>query len=84
MSEIWSLKVSWSTDMSPTPLFSLAADRWVTARMSMGVEGVYPGWWGMGWVGGVLYRYPAQPSQIPVFSHILALRPYLRPNKGNS
>ena len=44
-----------------------------------GVPGV-----GMTGVAGGLYRYPTHPYHIPVFSHILALRPYLRPNEGNS
>ena len=39
-----------------------------------GVPGV-----GHGWVVGGLYRYPTPPSHIPIFSHILALRPYPRP-----
>ena len=44
---------------------------------------VYPGWWDEGWSGRVLYRYPGPPSQIPIFNHILRLRPYPRPCKGN-
>ena len=44
--------------------------------------GVYPG--GRVGPGGVLYRYPVPGSHIPIFSHILALRAYPRPNEGNS
>ena len=67
----------------------MAADRaeqpWSTVALG-GVPGVVGlgGWLGgyTGWVGGVLYRYPAsRPSQDPYLVY-LALRPYLRPNEG--
>ena len=48
------------------------------------VAGVYPGWWELGWVGGVLYRYPAQTLPGPRYSSYLALRPYPRPNEAFS
>ena len=35
-----------------------------------------------GWRGG-LYRYPTQAILGPIFSHILALEAYPRPNEGN-
>ena len=37
---------------------------------------------GDGWVLGGLYRVPTRPVPVPVFSHILALRPYPRPYEG--
>ena len=62
--------------MSPTALFLLAALPAVTARMSTGtggrgggVPGVVEDW--VGWEGYTGYYPPA--SQIPIFSHILAL-----------
>ena len=45
-------------------------------------EGVYPGWGGTGVVGRVLYRYPSPSLPGPIFSHILASRPYPRPYEG--
>ena len=73
------LKVSWSTDMSPTTSFSLAAlpvhpcsQRYGTARWGGGVPGVGY-WWVGGW--GAIPGTHLQPSQGPIFSHILALSP---------
>ena len=48
-----------------------------------GREGV-PGVWDWGGPGGVLYRVLPSTPPGPIFSHILALRPYLRPYEGNS
>ena len=84
MSEILVLKVSWATDLSPTASFSLADGRCgarYTARV--GREGV-PGVWDGGWVLEGLYRVPTSTLQDPIFSHILASGPYLRPNEGKS
>ena len=56
----------------------------MTACMSTGVAGVYPGWWDRGGPGGVLYRVPTRTLLGPIFSHILSLRAYPRPNEGKS
>ena len=44
-----------------------------------GVPGVGYGWVG---TGRVLYRYTTRDPPGPIFSHILSLRPYLRPNEA--
>ena len=52
--EIWTLKVSWLTDMSPTTIFTQRTCPCgsVPGRaLPVGVAGVYPGW-GEDWVGG--------------------------------
>ena len=59
MSEIWSLKESWSTDMSPTTTLHSAAHAGHagdSAEEGRGVPGVVEELGG--WVEG-LYRYPA-------------------------
>ena len=67
--EIRTDKESWSTDMSPTTLFTPWDDpctRGWTCPASVVGEGVYPGWWV--WVGGregaIPVPYP-QPSRDP-------------------
>ena len=75
-------EVSWSTDMSPTTYFSLGYDPCgsvASQALPVGVAGgCTRGGAGLG-TGRVLYRVLPSPSQIPVFSHILRLRPYPRP-----
>ena len=39
---------------------------------------------GTGWVVGGAIPVPTRYPYLPVFSHILALRPYPRPNEGIS
>ena len=59
MSEIYVLKESWSTDMSPTAVFTQPAVRVQHADGAGGQlsgRGVYPGWCTGGCLGGVLYR----------------------------
>ena len=46
-----------------------------------GVPGVWDDGRLGGWSGG-LYRYPTRPVPRTHISHILALRPYPRPNEG--
>ena len=77
-------KESWATDLSPTTL--LLCHDWVrqcSEQRRHGGRCTRGGWGPGGWPGG-LYRYPGPPSHIPIFSHILSLRPYLWPNEGNS
>ena len=82
MSENKGLKVSCWTDMSPTALFGHGGSTSAGAAGTMGEGGVYPGWWDEGGYLGGLYRYPGLPSQGPIFSLYLALRPYLWPNEA--
>ena len=65
MSEKWTNKESWSTDMSPTTIFSRCSTASHATDVQHGWEGGVPGVWDDGWVGGVLYRYPPQPLQDP-------------------
>ena len=67
--------MSCPTDLSPTTLFSLGADRWVTARVSMGWGGGVPGVW-EDWVGREGYT-GTQPSPVPgpVFKDIPQISP---------
>ena len=78
-------KVSWSTDMSPTTSFSLAALPVYPLTGLAVLSLVYPGW-GMRvgtWEGYTGYYPPSsQDPYLVIFHHILALRPYLRPNEG--
>ena len=69
MSQIWATKESWSTDMSPTALFFLAAlpYPWFRVVRQCGYgAGVSPGW-GMagGWVGGLYRVLPSTLIQDP-------------------
>ena len=68
--EISGLKVSWPTDMSPTTIFSLGTDRWVTARMSTGGGRGVPGVWDVvgAWEGYT--GTPPAPSQDPYLVYI--------------
>ena len=80
--EKWTLKETWSTDMSPTTIFTqrhrLRAVRLVHRGLGQGcTRGM-----GYGRVGGGLYRYPTRTPPGPIFSLYLAQRPYLRPNEG--
>ena len=62
-----------------------ASTRAAAVQCGSGMVGgeVYPGWgMGLGGSGGVLYRYPGPATPGPIFSHILALEPYPRPNEG--
>ena len=80
--EIWADKESWSTDLSPTTIL-LCVSMTVSAehaagRAGRGVPGV-----GTGRVGGRAIPVPHRTLPGPVFSHILASRPYPRPYEGN-
>ena len=77
-------KESWSKDLSPTACFTQPD----SARVSHGDAGrgegctrgsAVAGWGGEGYTG----THPA-PVPDPRISHILALRPYPRPNEGES
>ena len=72
MSEKWTDKESWSTDLSPTTIFSPGTDRCTAVpcrEVPLGEAGVYPGWWGAGWVpGGVIPGTQPDQSQDPIFS----------------
>ena len=60
--EKWHYKESWSTDLSPTTILLSRTDPLTSSVDGAGGEGVYPGWWDEGWLGGVLYRVlPAYP-----------------------
>ena len=48
----------------------------------VGQGGVYRGGYWEGVLGG-LYRYPTRLLPGPIFHHILASGPYLRPYEGN-
>ena len=64
--EICLAKVSWSTDLSPTTIYLVAAARaaWCTpVHGGCGVAGVYPGYGYWVGPGGVLYRVPARTLQ---------------------
>ena len=80
--EIWALKVSYPTDLSPTTLFSPVYVPVNTCVVAVGAGGgVYPGWgYGVG-LGG-LYRYPTQTIPGPIFKDIPEIRPYPRPNEA--
>ena len=70
--------------MSPTTIFTsdtpwsqlLHSGPWWRGCTRGGGDGVGPG---EGYTGT-----PPGPSQGPIISHILSLRPYPRPNEGNS
>ena len=68
--------------MSPTAIFTRAALPVNTCVVAVGAGGGVPGVWGYGRVREGLYRYPTQTSSRTHISHILSLRPYLRPNEG--
>ena len=51
MSEKRVPEVSWSTDLSPTTIFTVAASTLSTLTCQYGGGGVYPGWVA-GWVPG--------------------------------
>ena len=71
----------------PTAILLVRPDRCImrSGRSSLdgrgGVPGVVGTGYGAGWVPGGLYRYPAPYLHI---AWIFSLRPYLRPNEGNS
>ena len=73
--------------MSPTTLFTQGDGTARHCRRCGGPavgEGCTRG--GAGWVGGLgcyTGTHPV-PSQMTIFSHILSLRQYPRPNEGNS
>ena len=51
MSEKWTDKETWSTDLSPTTIFlwpALPVQQLYGGRRHVGGAGVYPGWWGSG------------------------------------
>ena len=74
MSQISVLKESWSTDMSPTAVFSLAAVRVQHADGAAGQlsrQGVYPGWCTGRVVGRVYWEgYTGTQSQDHSRTHI--------------
>ena len=65
MSEIWALKESYSTDMSPTTLFTQRDCHAGVQRVASRGGRVYPGWWDRVGTGGVLPAYYPVPSQDP-------------------
>ena len=66
--------MSCPTDMSPTAILHCRDMPLHACSMPgpamCGGEGVYPGWWDMGGLGGVLYRYPPITLPGPIFSLI--------------
>ena len=75
MSEKWTYKESWSTDLSPTTHLLPAArpSGPVTVRW---VGEVYPGWGRTGWVpGGAIPGTTQAPSQGPIFSIFQVIDP---------
>ena len=65
--------------MSPTAVFTQPAapcTRVAGGAALLGAAGVYPGWCGTGWGREGCYTgYPTRPSQDPIFSIFLRLRP---------
>ena len=73
MSEIWALKVSRATDLSPTTIFSLGAGGPGHSRMSTGWrEGCTRG--GAGWVPGRAIPVPRPVPAISPYSVIFSLK----------
>ena len=70
MSEIWTLKETWATDMSPTALFSSGTLQYRPEQRRQRAGDGVPGVWDDGWAGRGAYRYPTRPVPGPTFSHI--------------
>ena len=76
--EIWALKESWSTDLSPRHFTAGPTPRVHRTACTARPAGVYPGWggvpgvWGYGWVAGWAIPVPV-PDLIPgpIFNLIL-------------
>ena len=80
--EIWASKVSYSTDLSPTTIFTLGHRPCSSdTEPELAGRGCTRG--GADWVGREGYTgYPPVPSQDPHITIFLASGPYLRPNEG--
>ena len=80
--EKWTHKESYSTDLSPTTIFTPRDCHDTTRVDGHDGRGGVPGVGDDGWLGGVLYRVPTQHPPRTIFSHIPETKAYLRPNEG--
>ena len=83
VSEIWALKVSCATRLSPTTIFSQRAVPVHPCSQPGHASGGVPGVEGLGGYLGGLYRVLPRHPPRTIFSHIPRLRPYPRPNEAN-